>query len=219
MTDSLYHAIIQSQLDLEQNGQFNVQLSGTTLTSTFFSGNQLFAANCGDSRSILISVDAVSKNQVRIKQLTTDHKPEHAEESKRVLAKGGRVAQAQDQRGRFSGPQRVWLKNVNSPGLAMSRSLGDCIAHSVGCSCEPEVTHTVLTPDDKIVLLASDGVWEFLSNQQVASIVLPYFAKDAPEAAANALVSVALSQWKKQSQSIDDITVVIIFLNVDMSAL
>jgi serine/threonine protein phosphatase PrpC len=40
--------------------------------------------------------------------------------------------------------------------------------------------------------LASDGIWEFLSNQQVAQIVFPYNEKDAPEAAANALVSAAL---------------------------
>lgn len=99
----------------------------------------------------------------------------------------------------------------------MSRSVGDTVAHSVGCSCEPEITHTVLTPNDKIVLLASDGIWEFLQNQQVANIVYPYFEKDAPEAAANALVSVALAQWKRQSQSIDDITIVIIFLNVDLN--
>ena len=97
----------------------------------------------------------------------------------------------------------------------MSRSVGDTVAHSVGCSCEPDITHTILTPNDKIILLASDGIWEFLENQQVANIVYPYFEKDAPEAAANALVSVALNQWKRQSQSIDDITVVIIFLNVD----
>ena len=100
----------------------------------------------------------------------------------------------------------------------MSRSIGDTVAHSVGCSCEPEINYTVLTPSDKIVLLASDGIWEFLTNQQVANIVYPYFSKDAPEAAANALVSAALAQWKKQSQSIDDITVVVIFLNVDLNA-
>jgi serine/threonine protein phosphatase PrpC len=101
--------------------------------------------------------------------------------------------QAQDWRGRFSGPQRVWVKNINSPGLAMSRSIGDTVAHSVGCSCEPDITHTILHPHDKIVLLASDGIWEFLSNQNVANIVVPFFEKDAPEAAANALVSAALS--------------------------
>ena len=58
----------------------------------------------------------------------------------------------------------MWVRNMNSPGLAMSRSIGDCIAHSVGCACEPDLFHTILQPNDKIVLLASDGIWEFLSN-------------------------------------------------------
>ena len=71
------------------------------------------------------------------------------------------------------------------------------MAHSVGCSCEPDITQTILTPNDKIVLLASDGIWEFLSNVQVANVAFPYFEKESPEAAANALVSVALQQWKK----------------------
>ena len=93
----------------------------------------------------------------------------------------------------------MWVKDVNTPGLAMSRSIGDTVAHSVGCSCEPDITQTILTPQDKIVLLASDGVWEFLSNEEVANTVIPFFFKEAPEAAANALVSVALSQWKKNS--------------------
>ena len=50
----------------------------------------------------------------------------------------------------------------------------------------------------------------------MASVVYPFYERDAPEAAANALVSAALAQWKRHSQSIDDITVVIIFLNVDL---
>ena len=100
-----------------------------------------------------------------MKQLTIDHKPESNGEKARINARGGRVAQAQDFRGRFSGPQRVWVKALNSPGLAMSRSIGDCVAHSVGCACEPDITHTTLMPNDKIVLLASDGIWEFLTNQ------------------------------------------------------
>ena len=38
-----------------------------------------------------------------------------------------------------SGPYRVWLKNENFPGLAMSRSIGDFVAGSVGCICEPGI--------------------------------------------------------------------------------
>ena len=46
----------------------------------------------------------------------------------------------------------------------MSRSLGDLVAHSVGVSEVPEVQEFLLGPDDKFMVIASDGVWEFLSN-------------------------------------------------------
>ena len=52
----------------------------------------------------------------------------------------------------------------------MSRSIGDTVAHSVGCSCEPDITQTILTPNDKIVLLASDGIWEFLSGLCITTL-------------------------------------------------
>ena len=78
----------------------------------------------------------------------------------------------------------------------MSRSLGDGLAHSVGVSCEAEVDEHTLTSNDKIIVLASDGVWEFLSNEDVTSIVSPYYARGAPEAAANALVKAAFNRWK-----------------------
>jgi serine/threonine protein phosphatase PrpC len=55
--------------------------------------------------------------------------------------------------------------NEDSPGLAMSRSLGDGQAHSIGVSCEPEIHKYELSVDDKFIVLASDGVWEFLENE------------------------------------------------------
>lgn len=57
----------------------------------------------------------------------------------------------------------------------MSRSMGDKVAHSVGVSAEPEVLEFTLGLDDKFLVLASDGVWEFLSNEDVAQIVLPFY--------------------------------------------
>jgi serine/threonine protein phosphatase PrpC len=42
--------------------------------------------------------------------------------------------------------------------------------------------------EDKFVVIASDGVWEFLSNEEVAQIILPFYLENQPEAAANALV-------------------------------
>ncbi len=49
----------------------------------------------------------------------------------------------------------------------MARSLGDLVAASVVVSPEPEVLDFELEPDDKFIVIASDGVWEFLSNERV----------------------------------------------------
>ena len=57
----------------------------------------------------------------------------------------------------------------------MSRSLGDKIVHTVGVLSGPEEQQYVLDKNDKFIVIASDGVWEFLTNQEVANIALPFF--------------------------------------------
>ena len=65
----------------------------------------------------------------------------------------------------------MWLKNEDIPGLAMTRSFGDETAARVGVIAEPgmlyynnylEILELDLCKDDKFIVLASDGVWEFL---------------------------------------------------------
>mmetsp|Transcript_14948 Transcript_14948/g.10849 ORF Transcript_14948/g.10849 Transcript_14948/m.10849 type:complete len:108 (+) Transcript_14948:538-861(+) len=99
----------------------------------------------------------------------------------------------------------------------MSRSFGDRVAHSVGVSAEAEVKSFILGMNDKFVVIASDGIWEFLSNEDVAGIVWPFYEQNAPEAAANSLVKAAFKKWKQEEEVIDDITVVIIFLEPSMA--
>ena len=57
----------------------------------------------------------------------------------------------------------------------MSRSFGDLIAHGVGVSTDPEVIKYEMQPEHKYMVIASDGVWEFLSNEEVGQIVWPYY--------------------------------------------
>jgi len=57
----------------------------------------------------------------------------------------------------------------------MTRSFGDQVAHSVGCSALPEMSEYQFTKEDKVVVIASDGVWEFLENIDVAKIVYPFY--------------------------------------------
>lgn len=112
-------------------------------------------------------------------------------EKKRVLARGGRVDTIKGAQGQSLGPMRVWLMEQDAPGLAMSRSIGDFIAHSVGVATEPEVKRFELQPEDKFMIIASDGVWEFLTNETIAKIVWPYYLKNSPEQAGNAIVRAA----------------------------
>jgi len=57
----------------------------------------------------------------------------------------------------------------------MSRSIGDFVAHSVGVIETPEVKEYQLNLDDQIIIIASDGVWEFMSNQVVAEIAFEQY--------------------------------------------
>jgi serine/threonine protein phosphatase PrpC len=60
-----------------------------------------------------------------------------------------------------------------------------------------EIIEYEVQNDDEFLVIASDGIWEFMSNEDVARIARdPYYFKSAPEAAANALVKEAYKRWK-----------------------
>jgi len=96
----------------------------------------------------------------------------------------------------------------------MTRSFGDATAAKVGVNAYPEVKEFEIGHDDKFAVLASDGVWEFLSNEEVAQIVLPFFNKKNAEGAAESLVREAFKQWRREEDVIDDITCIVIFFDV-----
>jgi len=152
---------------------------------------------------------------MHVTPLSVDHKPELPVEKKRIEKLGGRVDAIRGPRGQSLGPKRVWLKNQEMPGLAMSRSIGDVLAHVVGVSTDPEVMRFELAPQHKFIVIASDGVWEFLSNEQIGKIVWPFFKINSPEQAGNAIVRAAAEKWRQHDSVIDDITCVTIFLEVD----
>jgi len=96
-------------------------------------GPQIISANSGDSRAMIVDKNGHPK------QLSRDHKPDSVDEQRRILAKGGRVKPLVNHQmgGIEVGPARVWLQDIQVPGLAMSRSLGDYVAQSVGVTPEP----------------------------------------------------------------------------------
>lgn len=62
--------------------------------------------------------------------------------------------------------------------------------------CLPEILELDLCPEDRFIVLASDGVWEFLSNDDIAKIVLPYYECKNAEKAAEAVVRESYLKWK-----------------------
>ena len=80
------------------------------------------------------------------KALTRDHKPDDPIEAKVILAAGGRIDSYRDSHGNKVGPERVWLKNEEIPGLAMTRSFGDQVACRVGVNAVPEISELRMTP-------------------------------------------------------------------------
>lgn len=130
----------------------------------------------------------------------------------------GRVDPYYDENGNPVGPHRVWLKNEELPGLAMSRSFGDEVAASVGVSAVPEIKEWRLTEQDKFVVLASDGLWEFIESEevriflfQVVRIVKDYYLNNDIQGAAEFLVKESSKRWIREESVIDDITIIIIF--------
>lgn len=150
---------------------------GTTLISAALVGGgseagrrTLVVANVGDSRAVLCAGDGQPV------ALSDDHKPDRADERKRVEALGGVVHKnipgfagaLPDWMAPGELPYRVYHANGEG-GLAMSRAIGDAgLAPLV--VADPEVTTRVLREDDKFVVLASDGVWDVLTNKEVCKI-------------------------------------------------
>lgn len=174
--ESTYKAAFLS-CDRMLNQVIDCSLSGSTVTMVIFEGNKVISLNAGDSRAIKVSISKRDDvTDIEATALTNDHKPDLPEERQRIVEAGGKIRAFKDNdTNEDIGPQRVWLQNQEMPGLAMSRSLGDKIAHSVGVSSVPEVLEHTLGSDDKFVVIASDGVWEFISNDEVAQLIVPFY--------------------------------------------
>lgn len=110
------------------------------------------------------------------------------------------------------GPYRVWFKDGDYPGLAMSRSIGDTLAHKIGVSSIPEIKEFIINNVKPIaIVVASDGVWEFMSNEQVKNILMKYKYDQDAIRCSKEIVERARQIWKGTSYAIDDITCITAF--------
>lgn len=217
-----------------QNKDFNAYASGTTCTSAYIQGDQkrVFIANVGDSRAVL-------GRKGTAHPLSWDQTPYRGTERKRIRDHGARILSLDQIDGiapiflgeheRIPGTVenynyqdlvegedeecdlRIWHKTLTAPGIAFTRSLGDSEAEKLGVIAEPEMVLLNLEQGDEVIVLASDGVFEFLTNQSVIDICTQC-KDDGPLKACEEVISRSQEYWKNYESHVDDMTCIVIFI-------
>ena len=192
------------------NEIFDVHFSGSTCILLFQLNNFLITANTGDSKAIMV------KNNNEFIELNEEHKPENPIEKNRIENAGGVVSQCNDKYDdeMIGGPYRVWQKGCDYPGIAMSRSIGDKISKNLGVIINPEIKNYYI--DNKsfcYLVMASDGVWEFISNEKVMEICNNLVKDGNVKEACINVIKESFKMWLDFDSRVDDITINIIILS------
>ncbi|KAL9245168.1 hypothetical protein vseg_018847 [Gypsophila vaccaria] len=166
-------AILSMNSELSRGGS-------TAVTAILFNGQKLWIANLGDSRAVL------SRGGQAL-QMSIDHEP--GTERGSIEDKGGFVSNLPGDVPRVNGQ------------LAVSRAFGDKSLKS-HLRSDPDVKDTNIDVNAEILILASDGLWKVISNQEAVDIARKI--KD-PQKAAKQLATEAL---KKESK--DDISIIVV---------
>ena len=227
LSSTIKTAFILENKSLLRNNQIDSDLSGSTCISTIYTPQKLIIANIGDSRCILGKCiekedfekkDEIigEKNKKNLKwvavNLSRDHKPTIPEEAERILKVGGRIRPMKDEDGEFIGPPRVYMKDKDMPGLAMTRSFGDYFGSTAGVISEPEVSEYFFKPEDKFMVLASDGLFEFMDSQICVDIIKDYYDKNDIVGCCEYLYKESTRRWiQEEEDTIDDITMILVF--------
>ena len=168
--------------------------SGSTACCCVLTNKHLVISNVGDSRLFVSNKDQASPRFV-----SSDHKPSDVEEKKRIERNGLRV-----------------INNRVAGDLAISRTLGDfgfknysLSPHEQAVSCVPDVDVIPFLDTDEFIVLASDGIWDVVSVDQVQAFVRERKAQGMMPKA----ISEQINEWCIGLGSRDNCTCIVAFLN------
>ncbi|KAF0696353.1 hypothetical protein As57867_012864, partial [Aphanomyces stellatus] len=223
-------ALIRAHIDTNtmiHTAHFDDSMSGTTAISVLFHGNEIHVSNVGDSRAIIAQEIASADGkppQLVAKALSIDQTPFRKDERERVKKTGARIMTVDQLEGyeplhenwgltlgdeidESGDPPRIWHPHGDYPGTAFTRSIGDHVSEELGVFAEPEIVTKTLSPHDKFIVIASDGVFEFLTSQAVVNMVKAY--RD-PLDACRAVVEESYNRWLQFEVRTDDITCIVL---------
>lgn len=189
--------------------------AGTTACVALLRDNTLTISNAGDSRAV-IARKKKDGSGFETLELSEDQNPDNPDEQARIEYCGGYVSPPPEP----GLSARVWLdSSCTQIGLAMSRSIGDHAVKDVGVIAEPVVTQHDVKPEDDFLILASDGVWEFMTSQEAVDLVVKNLPHGGSKAC-QALIEAAANKWHEEEGDYrDDITALVIRLQKVWDAL
>ncbi|KAI7740674.1 hypothetical protein M8C21_018175, partial [Ambrosia artemisiifolia] len=165
------------------------QRGGSCCVTAIIRDNNLAVSNAGDCRAV-VSIDGIAT------PLTSDHRPSRQDEKLRIESLGGYVDSSR-------GVSRVL------GSLAVSRGIGDRSLKQ-WITAEPETKIVKIVPEFEFLIMASDGLWDKVSNQEAIDLARPFCVgndKLEPASACKKLVELSVSRG-----SVDDASVMIVQL-------
>ena len=159
--------------------------SGSCVIAVLKIEEKLYVINLGDSRSVIGQLKDGKKRAI---EMSIDHKPTRDDEMKRIIDKGGEVV---DRGGVF----RIVKKDEDEPGLAVSRTLGDTMAHGCGVSIDPEIIEKEVEADDAFIIIASDGIWDSMSSIETVGFLFEH-SEMKRELISKKLTQEARNRWE-----------------------
>jgi protein phosphatase 2C family protein 2/3 len=172
------------------------ELAGTTAVTVLIRDKQLYCANVGDSRAVACVGGTVDP-------LSADHKPNNPEESARIARAGG------------------WVEyNRVNGNLALSRALGDFVfKRNAGMGAEeqmvialPDVEARDVNEEWEFVLLACDGIWDVVTNEEAVEFVRRRLSmRQEPETICEELMTTCLApDCQMGGLGCDNMTVILV---------
>ncbi|KAK1302336.1 putative protein phosphatase 2C 52 [Acorus calamus] len=158
---------------------------GSTASTAVLVGRHLYVANVGDSRAVISRAGKAIA-------LSDDHKPNRSDERRRIENAGGIV---------------MWAGTWRVGGvLAMSRAFGNRLLKQFVVA-EPEIQEDEVDEELEFMVLASDGLWDVVPNEDAVTLA---GSEDEPEAAARKLTEAAYTRG-----SADNITCIVVRFHHD----
>jgi len=148
---ALRKAFIRTDAEFSALARQPVLSDGTTAVTAVIHNGRIYVANAGDSRAIIVQKGG------RTRHMSVDHKPNREDEEERIKKLGGKIIH--------------WGRWRVQGVLAVSRAIGDVTLQPY-VTCEPEILEKQIDIDDEYLVLASDGLWDVLRNEEVSRLVL-----------------------------------------------